>query len=67
MKKNLPTDVFGAPQCGPFRTNRGVCRLAKNGPILNFFQQFLVQNQNSKWVYFMEKTPVRNLDVHCKW
>ena len=39
--KKFPTHVFEAPQCGPFRTNRGVCHSAKNGPFLIFFNNFM--------------------------
>ena len=52
--KKLPTHVFGARQCRLFQTNGGAINQSKLTNLV-FSQQFLVQNQNSKRVYFMEK------------
>ena len=46
--KKMPTDVFGAPQCGPFRTNGGL-------PILNFFNDFMYKIKIQKG-YILWKT-----------
>ena len=43
--KKLPTHVFGAPQCGPFQTNEGVCQSDQNGPILNFSTIFCAKSK----------------------
>ena len=58
--KKLPTNVFGAQQCEPF-SNKWVCLpIRPKWTNFNFFQQFTVQNQNSKRVYVMEK-----IDIQC--
>ena len=40
FKKKLPTPLFGAPYCGPFSAEWGVCQLAPIGPILKLMNHF---------------------------
>ena len=62
--KQMPTHVFGAPQCWPFWTKGYFCQLAQFGPIWKFLNNYLFKVKIERGLSFEKICKIMYLEPH---